>query len=513
MKFIRDIISEKRAQSAAMAATDAAAPNDGDRKAYVLTPDVAVDDAPQSALYRPTADAFVMLEDDEPESILAAEEGAPDPRAMLKGAERETTEAATYDFDFDDIDLDAVDDDAEDWDVSDADDLDEDMQELEAEADQSEDDAAADDDADDMDDMDAFERRLDAELGGVADHVEAADVAELADDEDDNIFADEAEMSFDAYDFGDADADDDHELEDAEAETLEADVSGDARSMTAGWTGTMPRFEESEAEAEEDTRDTGGIVADLIASDDMPDDEEEAALRPDVEAPAAVESEAAPASLQERISQAALAGRSPEAAPLAAALPPMPETRRVGMPGDSAGQPVDVPAPAAGRANRRAGRVKTRLLGFNSGQAASDPFARGDQGGTETQQFTEFPVGWLIIVDGPGRGSAFTIYNGVAQIGRGEGQGVRLDFGDTSISRENHAAIAYDPEQRKFYLGHGGKANLVRLNNRPVLSTEELENGNLIRIGETTLRFVALCGADFDWSEQQQDGLKHVSVG
>ena len=105
------------------------------------------------------------------------------------------------------------------------------------------------------------------------------------------------------------------------------------------------------------------------------------------------------------------------------------------------------------------------------------------------------------------------IGNGVAQIGRGEGQSVRLDFGDNSISRENHAAIAYDPEQRKFYLGHGGKANLVRLNNRPVLSTEELENGNLIRIGETTIRFVALCGSGFDWSAKEQGGLKHASFG
>jgi pSer/pThr/pTyr-binding forkhead associated (FHA) protein len=101
----------------------------------------------------------------------------------------------------------------------------------------------------------------------------------------------------------------------------------------------------------------------------------------------------------------------------------------------------------------------------------------------------------------PGPGAAFTIFEGVAQIGRGETQAVRLDFGDTSISRENHAAVAYDTEQKAFFLGHGGKANLVRLNGRPVLSTEELRSGNTIRIGETTLRFVALCGPDFSWAE------------
>ena len=175
-------------------------------------------------------------------------------------------------------------------------------------------------------------------------------------------------------------------------------------------------------------------------------------------------------------------------------------------------QPVNVPAPAAGRASRRAGRVKTRLLGFNGAQSRNaDPFAASAE--TQEASHTQFPVGWLVVIKGPGRGSAFTLFDGVAQIGRGAEQTIRLDFGDNSISRENHAAIAYDAEQRTFYLGHGGKANLVRLNDRPVLSTESLQSDDLIRIGETTLRFVALCGAEFDWNGSHQGQLKHASFG
>ena len=116
-----------------------------------------------------------------------------------------------------------------------------------------------------------------------------------------------------------------------------------------------------------------------------------------------------------------------------------------------------------------------------------------------TSTETKFPVGWIIVIEGPGRGSCFTLFNGVSQIGRGEEQAVRLNFGDTSISRNNHAAVAYDDEQSKFFLGHGGTSNLVRLNGRPVLSTEELSHGDAIRIGETTLKFIALCGEDFSW--------------
>ena len=164
-----------------------------------------------------------------------------------------------------------------------------------------------------------------------------------------------------------------------------------------------------------------------------------------------------------------------------------------------------LPAPAAGRAGRRAGRVKTRLLGFNRGEPdPADPFGAVNEA-TAAPQHEKFPVGWLVVVEGPGVGHSFSIFTGASMIGRGEDQMIRLDFGDNSISRQNHAAIAYDEEQNKFYLGHGGKSNIIRRNARPVLATEELHHADLIRIGETTLRFVALCGSDFKW-ETTDDG-------
>ncbi len=195
----------------------------------------------------------------------------------------------------------------------------------------------------------------------------------------------------------------------------------------------------------------------------------------------------------------------PDPAPQLAAPAPQPQQST-----PVAVAPIDVPAPSMGRGASRAGRVKTRLLGFSPAQApGSDPFSRG--GETTAPGYTQFPVGWLAVVQGPGRGAAFTLFNGVTVIGRGEDQTVRLDFGDNSISRDNHAAIAYDPEQKAFYIGHGGKANLVRRNGRPVLSTEELAAGDEIRIGETTLRFVPLCGASFGWDQPQQDENAHAA--
>ncbi|WP_050928994.1 FHA domain-containing protein [Aestuariivita boseongensis] len=164
---------------------------------------------------------------------------------------------------------------------------------------------------------------------------------------------------------------------------------------------------------------------------------------------------------------------------------------------------IAVPAPASGRSGRGAGRVKTRLLGFGTEEAPmKDPFASAAPTDGAPAPQTTFPVGWLVVTGGPGRGASFALHSGVSQIGRGDDQAVRLDFGDTSISRSNHAAIAYDEEQGGFYLGHGGKANMVRLNDRPVLSTEEITTGAVIRIGETTLRFVALCDDTFSWAQE-----------
>jgi hypothetical protein len=150
------------------------------------------------------------------------------------------------------------------------------------------------------------------------------------------------------------------------------------------------------------------------------------------------------------------------------------------------------------------GRVKTRLLGFSAPSSqAHDPLSPAAQPSASTQ--AHFPVGWLVVVAGPGKGASFSLFDGLTQIGRGEGQTVRLDFGDNTISRDNHAAIAFDAEQRRFFFGHGGKANLVRLNGQPVLSTETLPPNSIIRIGETTLRFVALCGEDFIWNHTETE--------
>ncbi|MCX7645765.1 MAG: FHA domain-containing protein [Rhodobacteraceae bacterium] len=169
--------------------------------------------------------------------------------------------------------------------------------------------------------------------------------------------------------------------------------------------------------------------------------------------------------------------------------------------------PAPLPEPAApaaaelpGAGLRRSGRVKTRLLGFeHSTGHTTDIFDRPPT--TQSVRGAQFPVGWIVVVDGPGRGASMALLTGVSQIGRDDDQAIQLDFGDTAVSRKNHAAIAYDEETRSFFVGHGGKSNLVRLNGKPLLSTEPMKDGDTLTIGETRLRLVALCGERFSWSD------------
>lgn len=115
---------------------------------------------------------------------------------------------------------------------------------------------------------------------------------------------------------------------------------------------------------------------------------------------------------------------------------------------------------------------------------------------------TDPVAGWLVVVQGPGRGGFRPVYMGMNSIGRDPGQRVSLSFGDDAISREEHAFITYDEEGRRFYIQHGGKANLVRVGPQPVLVPTELKANDRIRIGKTTLRFVPCCGPDFTWSDE-----------
>ena len=108
-------------------------------------------------------------------------------------------------------------------------------------------------------------------------------------------------------------------------------------------------------------------------------------------------------------------------------------------------------------------------------------------------------VGWLVVVEGPGRGQSVKLGYGMNSIGRGAEERVSLNFGDEEISRHGHAMLTYDSKGRKFYIQHGGGTNLTYLGDSPVLQPHEINGREVIGIGKTRLCFIPLCGPDFEW--------------
>ena len=184
--------------------------------------------------------------------------------------------------------------------------------------------------------------------------------------------------------------------------------------------------------------------------------------------------------------------------------------------GDLQPEKPAAPPPPAQPPRRRSTRTKTRILGFDTQAAGVVPlFEEPEAPAAEAvpaapgQGLVMFPTGWLVVKDGPGKGAGFALSQGMNQVGRGSDQTVALDFGDMAISRQNHAAIVYDPATHRFHLDHGGKSNLVRLNGKLLLSTEPLGDGDEIQIGETTLLLKVLCTSDFNWTASGAGGDGH----
>lgn len=108
-------------------------------------------------------------------------------------------------------------------------------------------------------------------------------------------------------------------------------------------------------------------------------------------------------------------------------------------------------------------------------------------------------VGWLIAIDGLEIGHEFKIVDGKNLIGRDPNMNISIQK-DNSISRDTHTVILYDAEGLNFYVLPEGKGT-VYVNKEIVLAPTKLNKGDRIKIGNTLLYFLPLCGEDFDWKD------------
>lgn len=108
-------------------------------------------------------------------------------------------------------------------------------------------------------------------------------------------------------------------------------------------------------------------------------------------------------------------------------------------------------------------------------------------------------VGWLVCIEGPAMGRDYRIHSQYNYIGRGQHMDICIS-GDSCISAEKAAILAYDDEEKLFSFGPGLGHNVVRVNGKMLMNATELNPYDELTIGKTKLLFVPLCGERFDWN-------------
>lgn len=108
-------------------------------------------------------------------------------------------------------------------------------------------------------------------------------------------------------------------------------------------------------------------------------------------------------------------------------------------------------------------------------------------------------VGWLVCIEGKHKGEDFSLHTGRNFIGRSASMDVVLNK-DGAISREKHAILLFEPKNSLFIVQPGDSKELFYLNEKVVLSAEEIKAYDVIALGESKLVFVPFCNDQFNWN-------------
>jgi hypothetical protein len=169
-------------------------------------------------------------------------------------------------------------------------------------------------------------------------------------------------------------------------------------------------------------------------------------------------------------------------------------------------RPKPIPRAPSGEGEKtqiyRPKRAKAEATDADDGKKGADAPKGQKQESGDDNMAKDPVVGWIVVTDGPGRGASFPLGYGNNRIGRAPTETVSLDFGDTQISRENHATLTYDGKNRRYFVKEGDGRNLIYVGDDPVLVPVELKGGETLSLGDTKLRFVPFCGKEFDWHNQ-----------
>ncbi len=113
-------------------------------------------------------------------------------------------------------------------------------------------------------------------------------------------------------------------------------------------------------------------------------------------------------------------------------------------------------------------------------------------------------VGWLVCIEGNNFGMDFKLKTGRNFIGRASNMDVALT-GDSSISRDKHAVILYEPRENIFLVQPGDAKELFYLNDKVVLNATKIKAYDILSLGSTKLLFVPCCSDKFNWDSVKKE--------
>lgn len=107
-------------------------------------------------------------------------------------------------------------------------------------------------------------------------------------------------------------------------------------------------------------------------------------------------------------------------------------------------------------------------------------------------------VGWLVCITGEHFGEDFKLKSGRNFIGRASNMDVSITR-DTTVSRERHAVLVYEPRGNVFIVQPGDSKELCYLNDEVVLAPKEIKVNDKLLVGKTQLMFIPCCSKEFNW--------------
>lgn len=113
------------------------------------------------------------------------------------------------------------------------------------------------------------------------------------------------------------------------------------------------------------------------------------------------------------------------------------------------------------------------------------------------------PCGWLVELEGAGKGRSHLIAEGYNTIGSDPMADIFLP--DDPQLPPRAAVLGYDDRFGLFSFGPCGGRMPVRVNDRMILDAAVLQPYDILEVGTTRLLFHPLCGSHFRWQTEEKE--------